>query len=165
MGSWLNTVRSRLAAGGFVILDNVALDGRTFPVVARRTCFELTKGGFSETFFIFQEFDCLTTESLQTFSSDAYRCAKKFRVIRLPCGVFESVCCCAVAIAKAVDEPTVASVRYDTPPKHWASAEIPVAYDLTRGKLFYFEKTPLWGAIYYAGYRNQIQRLLGEQEV
>jgi hypothetical protein len=164
MANWLNTVRNRLAAAGFVILDNVAFEARKFPVVARRTRFELTKFGFAETFFIFQEFDCLTTESLRMFSSDAFRCAEKSRVIPLPCGLFEGFWCYSVAIAKAVDEPTVASVRSDAPPKHWASAEIPVVRDLTRGKLFYFEKTPLWGAAYYAGFRKQIQRFLGEQE-
>jgi len=121
----------------------------------------LTKFGFSENFFIFEEFDHLTTEGLRAFSADAYRCAKKHGVIPLPCGLFESVWCYSVAMAKDVDESTVASVRSDTPPWHWASAEIPVVYDLAQGKLSYFEKTPFWGSAYYAGFRKQIQRLLG----
>jgi hypothetical protein len=162
MDSWLNTVRSRLAAAGFVILDDVAFEGRTFPVVARRTRFELTKFGFSENFFIFAEFDRLTTETLRAFSADAFRCALKRGVIPLPRGLFESVWCYSIAVAKAVSEPTLESVQSDTPPKHWASAEIPVVYDLAQGRLFYFEKTPFWGAAYYAGFRKQIQRLLGE---
>ena len=135
MESWLNTARSRLAAADFVLLDEVEFEGRTFPLVARRSRFELTKFGFSESFFIFEEFDRLTTEALRAFSADAYRCAKKQRAIRLPCGLFESVWCYSVAVAQVVGEPTLASVRSDTPPRHWASAEIPVVYDLAQGKL------------------------------
>lgn len=160
MESWLNTVRSGLAAAGFVLLDGVEFDARKFSLVARRSRFELTKFGFSESFFIFEEFDHLTTEALRTFSADAYRCAKKQRVMPLPCGLFESVWCYSVAITKAIDEPALASVRSATPPKHWESAEIPVVYDLAQAKLFYFEKTPLWGAAYYAGFRKQIERHL-----
>lgn len=66
-----------------------------------------------------------------------------------------------MAIARAVDERTLASVRSDAPPKHWASAEIPVVYDQGQGNLSYFEKTPVWGSAYYAGFRTEIQRLLG----
>jgi hypothetical protein len=42
------------------------------------------------------------------------------------------------------------------------SAEIPVVYDQTLGKLSYFEKTPVWGFAYYRGFRLKIRRLLGE---
>ena len=163
MENWLNAVRSRLTGAGFVIIDEVAFNGRTFPIVARRTRFELTKFGFSESFMIFQEFDRLTTEALRAFSADAYRYSKKQRKIPLPCGLFESVYCYAVAIAKAVDEVTLASVRSDTPPKHWASVEVPVVYDVAQRRVSYFEKTPLWGAAYYAGLRKEIQRILVEE--
>jgi hypothetical protein len=162
MNSWLGIVRNRLAGAGFVILENVRFDGRSFPVVARRSRFELTKFGFSENFFIFEEFDDPTTKELRAFSADAYRYAKKHRAIWLPCGLFESVWSYAVAITREVNAPILASVRTETPPKHWASAEIPVVYVETEGTLAYFEKTPLWGAAYYAGFRKQIQRLLGE---
>ena len=162
MDSWLTTTRGRLASAGFVTLDDVPFEGRTFRVVGRRTRFELTKFGFSESFFLFGQFDRLTNEALRQFSADAFRCAKTRQVIPLPCGLFESVWCFAVAISKAVDERTLTSVRFDTPPKHWAAAEIPVVYDQTQGKLSYFEKTPLWGSAYYRGFRKQIRQLLGE---
>jgi hypothetical protein len=160
MDTWLSSVRGRLAADGFVILEDVAFEGQTYAVVARRTRFEITKFGFSESFFIFGEFDRLTTETFRAFSAAAYRCAKAHGVIWLPCGFFESVWCYAVAIAREVDEATLESVGSDTPPRHWASAEIPVIYDKSQGRLAYFEKTPLWGSAYYAGFRSEIQRLL-----
>ena len=160
MDSWFGSVRKNLSAAGFVIFDDVSYEGETFPLVARRTRFELTKFGFSESFFVFCAFDRLTTAEVREFSADAYRYAKQHKKIPLPCGLFESVWCYAIALAEAVDEATLDSIRFETPPKHWASAEIPVVYDEGRGKLFYFEKTPLWGSAYYAGFRKQIRQLL-----
>ena len=161
MNHWLSFARKRLEAAGFVILGDLPDLGRTFSLVARQTRFELTKFGFSESFFIFGEFDRLTTAGVRAFSADAYLCAKKHKTIPLPCGLFESVWCYAVAVAKTVDEPTLDSIRSETPPMHWASAEIPVVYDQALSKLFYLEKTPIWGSAYYAGFRNQIDKLLG----
>jgi hypothetical protein len=99
MDPWLNSARNRLASAGFVILDDVPFDGWTFSLVARRTRFELTKFGFSESFFLFGEFDRLTTEELRSFSAAAYHCAKEHKTISLPCGLFESVWAYAVAIS------------------------------------------------------------------
>jgi hypothetical protein len=160
--AWLNAARESLSAAGFVIFEHVSEDGMSFPIVARRTRFELTKFGFSESFFVFGEFDELTTPEVREFSADAYRYAKRHKTIPLPCGLFESVWSYAVALARSVDERTLDSIQSETPPKHWASAEIPVIYDQSRRKLFYFEKTPLWGSAYYAGFRKQIRSLLGE---
>ena len=161
MDPWLATVRGRLGAEGFTLLDNVAADGRTFPLVARRSGFELTKFGFAENFFIFGEFDRLDTGTLRDFSASAFRCAKQHKAIPLPCGLFEGVFCYSVAIGKSVDEAALAAVRSETPPKHWAAAEIPVVYDSSRGALAYFEKTPMWGGAYFAGFRKKIQKMLG----
>jgi hypothetical protein len=162
MNDWLSTVQRRLADAGYVIREDVPLGDRTFPLVARRTAFQLTKFGSSESFFIFAEFEQLDKDSLRRFSADAFRCALRDRIIPLPRGWFESVWCYAVAITRAADDATLNSVRNDTPPRHWASGEIPVVYDLTQRKLVYFEKTPIWGAAYYRGFRKTIRRLLEE---
>ncbi|HMF12383.1 MAG TPA: hypothetical protein VKE94_08755 [Gemmataceae bacterium] len=160
MAAWLKAARENLLTAGFVIFDEVAENGMSFPIVARRSRFEVTKFGFSETFFVFGQFDELGTPEVREFSALAYQYAKQHKRIPLPCGLFESVWCYAVAVAKSVDERTLDSIRSETPPKHWASAEIPVIYDQSRRKLFYFEKTPLWGSAYYAGFRKQIRSLL-----
>jgi hypothetical protein len=51
-------------------------------------------------------------------------------------------------------------IRDTAPQKHWAAAEIPVAFDSATGQVCYFERTPVWGAAYYAGFRREIQRYL-----
>jgi hypothetical protein len=161
METRLESARGRLAGAGFAIEDDVAFEGATFRLVARRTRFERSKFGFAEHFFTLAEFDRLTLEDLRGFSTHAYRCAKKRRKIPLPCGLFESAFSYAVAITKHVDERTLEALRSEAPRKHWASAEIPVVYEAPADRLTYFEKTPMWGAAYYAGFRNQIQRFLG----
>jgi hypothetical protein len=162
MDNWLTATRGRLASAGYVLHDDESFEGRTFQLVGRRTGFEVTKFGFSESFFVFGQFDRLTNEGLRQFSADAFRFAKERRLIPLPCGLFESVWCYAVAISKAVDEQTLTSVRFKTPTRHWAAGEIPIVYDETAGRLYYFEKTPIWGAAYYRGFRKKIRQLLGE---
>ncbi len=161
MDEWLQIVRRRLSSADFVILDDISFGETAFKMVARRTRFELTKFGFSETFFIFAEFGSLNISTLRTFSTKAFQCAKEIRKIGLPCGFFEGVFCYAVAIARVVDEATENAIRNDSPPKHYSALENPVVYDLTRKKLFYFEKTPIWGAAYYKGFRTTIQTFLG----
>jgi len=160
MKDWLYNVRERLTAAGFVPIEGVEFEGRRFPLVARRTRFEITKFGFSENFFTFQEFDTLSVDDMKSFSAAAFRCANKHRKVPLPRGLGESVWSYAVAYALNPDPRLLEFVRSETPPKHWAAAEIPVVYEPALRKLTFFEKTPLWGAAYYAGFRKQIQRVL-----
>jgi len=162
---WLQKTLRNLAREGFVITENVSHSGATMRALARRTRFELTKFGFSETFFVFRKFESVNAEALRRFSSDAFDLAKQSKTIPLPCGLFESVWCFAVAITDRADRAVTESVRNDAPTKHWAAAEIPVVFNQTDGHLYYFEKTPLWGALYYAGFRSQIKRYLAHDTI
>ncbi len=157
---WLQASLQNLARDGFVISENVGYSEGTMRALTRRTRFELTKFGFSETFFVFREFASLDAPALRRFSGDAFRLAKRSKTIPLPCGLMESVWCFAVAIAKKIEGDVADSVRNDPPTKHWAAAEIPVVLNQADGRLSYFEKTPLWGAAYYRGFRTKIQHYL-----
>jgi hypothetical protein len=86
--------------------------------------------------------------------------ANKNKSAPLPNGFFMSVFCYAVAITERIDPGLADWVRNTAPPKHWASNEIPIVFDLADGNLCYFEKTPLWGAAYYAGIRREIENNL-----
>jgi hypothetical protein len=160
MERWLKRACNRLEETGFVISDDVKFKGQVYPIVARRSRFDLSKFGYSEEFFVFGDFDRLGAKEFRAFSAGAFRYAKRHRVNPLPCGFFESVWCFCVAITDEVSDATLDSVRQDEPPKHWGAAEIPVIYDRESGDLFYFEGTPLWGAFYHAAHRSQIENLL-----
>ena len=158
--TWLQTVTEGMAASRFKISSDVSCGDRTFPAVAHRSRFELTKFGNCETFFVFEEFDSLSPAEMRRFSAEAFTFAKAARKLKLPCGLFEAVFCFAVAIVDGLDDATAEAVRNEVPQKHWAAGEIPVVYDRAIGQLCYFEKTPMWGAAYYAGFRKQISKFL-----
>jgi hypothetical protein len=159
--SWLQGCVDRLSRDGFSISQGVAYSNRLFKVVAHRSRLELTKFGNSETLFVFAEVDLQTPASVRHYSADAFRYANQSKHFPLPCGVFESVWCFPVAIVETVAPAVEGSVRFEEPARHWGAAEIPVIYERKHGKLCYFEKTPVWGCAYYAGFRSQIKRYLG----
>lgn len=43
-------------------------------------------------------------------------------------------------------------------PKHFAAAEFPSILAMSTSDLYYYPKTPIWGALYYSDYRNQSQQ-------
>ena len=159
-GAWLNRVSERLQSDGFEFLPPQSFQTTGFRLTARQARFEITKFGMAETFFVFADIHVLTPELMARFSNDAFQFALRSKTILLPCGLFESVWCFAVAITANLDPQVAHSIRFSAPPKHWSSGEMPVAFDALMGQLSYFEQTPIWGAAYYAGFRKQIERYL-----
>ena len=155
--SYVAQVQTRLERAGYSWTGDA---GASFRAVARTSSFQVTKFGFWDVFFVFREFQRLDSGSMQTFMREALQHALANRGVKLPRGLFAGVAVFGVALADEVDEATVRAVREETPPKHWASAEIPVVYDARARRIHYFEKTPVWGAAYYKGYRKQIEQLL-----
>lgn len=46
------------------------------------------------------------------------------------------------------------------PQMHFAVSEMPVIFDLRNDRLYYYDKTPIWGALYYKFFRNLIDKYL-----
>ena len=44
------------------------------------------------------------------------------------------------------------------PKKHFAAFEMPIIYNLSNNEIIYYEKTPMWGAIYYKFFRETIEK-------
>ena len=160
MDAYLGKVRERLAKEGFGCQANVA-DGEPFLLVAHRSRVELAKFGSNvDTFFFFAHFPSLTNNELRAYSGRCFNHALHARGLRPPRGLFEAVFSYAVALVDQAADETTQAVRNDFPPKHWSAGENQVIYDLGAKKLYYFEKTPFWGAFYYDGQRKTIRRLL-----
>lgn len=159
--AWLHHIAARLHSDSFVPLNPQSYQPAGFKFAVRRTRFEIGKFGMAETFFVFADIPALTPQAMGGFSSAAFQLALRSKSVPLPCGLFESVWCFAVAITSDLHPQVAESIRSTTPPKHWSAGEIPVVFDAARGYLCHFEKTPVWGAAYYAGFRKQIQRYLG----
>ncbi|MFO0817412.1 MAG: hypothetical protein U1A77_05690 [Pirellulales bacterium] len=158
--SWLQHVAPRLLAGGFQPLPPESYSSQGFMYAVRRTRFEITKFGMSEAFFVFAQIDQLTPQLLSQFSNSAFRLAEHHKTVPLPCGFFEHIVCYPVAITYQIHPQMADWVRTSEPSKRWAANEMPVAFDTSTGYLCYFEKTPLWGAAYFSGFRQTIEQFL-----
>jgi len=73
----------------------------------------------------------------------------------LPRGFQNGVGSFCVLASEYIDPRAIAYVQ-QRPKKHYAAFEMPIIYDLTRNMLFYYDKTPMWGAIYYKFFREYI---------
>ena len=157
---WLNHVSPKLAANDFRPMAPEKYQSMSFKYVVQRSRFEISKFGMVEAFFTFAEIPDPQQAVLQNYSAISFGLANKNKSAPLPNGLFMCVFCYAVAITERLDPQVADWIRNTSPPKHWASNEIPVVFDLSDGNLCYFEKTPLWGAAYYAGMRREIERNL-----
>ena len=159
-GTYLLKVIERLKADKFRCMENVLCEDRTFACVARRGGPSLTKFSYTETVFIFERFASLDLYSLRNFSSSGYRCAIENRRVPLPLGYGATVYCFSVALIDNVDPGVAEVVKNEVPPTHVGSAQVPVIYDVAENSIYYLEETPVWGFVYYAGFRKMIRRLL-----
>lgn len=155
--SWMQTVVQKLQVNQFMALTPEIYQPPGFKYAARRSRFEISKFGMAETFFTFAEIPNLTPDILRNFSSTSFQFANKNKSVPLPNGFFVATTCFAAAITMNLDPQMAESVRQSAPVKHWGAFEMPVVFDLASGNLVYFEKTPAWGAAYYAGFRREIQ--------
>jgi hypothetical protein len=153
---YLAKVKPRLEGAGYTWIDGAP----GFRAVATKKSFQLTKFGMWEDFFVFRDYPQIDRASLAAFMRDAVGYTFANRRVSLPRGLGAGVTTYGVALAASVDAGTAQAVRNETPPKHWAANEIPVVYDVGSNSLYYFERTPMWGAAYYRGFRKQIAALL-----
>jgi hypothetical protein len=154
---WLNHVSQSLATNGFRPLAPEKYQSMGYKFVAHRSRFEISKFGMAEAFFTFAEIENVQGPTLQAYSTTSFQLANKNKSAPLPNGFFMSVFCYAVAITEGLNPQLAQSISETAPVKHWAAFEIPIVFDLTTGQLTYFQKTPIWGAAYYAGFRREIE--------
>jgi hypothetical protein len=157
---YLDLVAGRLEAGGFELSRDVASGDREFALVARRRRVEPGKMGIADTTLVFQTLRAVGQGALKDFSAAAFRLASRLGSGGPPRGLGKAVICYAVAVTEQIDDATIAGVRAQAPVKHWAANELPVVVDLSSNTLHYFQRTPMWGAAYYRGFRKTIERYL-----
>lgn len=74
----------------------------------------------------------------------------------LPRGFQNGVGCFNVLVSENIDADAIA-YSMERPKKHFAAFEMPIIYDLSNNKLYFYPKTPMWGAIYYKFFRQYIE--------
>jgi GYF domain 2 len=160
VNDWLQRVQARLSADRYQFLPNPSSYTEQFQLAARLSRFQASKFGNYETFFVFSDLGVPDVGRMSAFTTAAFDYAKRNKKSGLPCGFFEAVACYCVAIVGAAQPELVYFIRNNTPKKHMSAFEIPVLFDASQGQLHYLEKTPVWGAAYWRGFRKEIEKYL-----
>jgi hypothetical protein len=98
----------------------------------------------------------ITKESIENFSKNCINYSKRNNK-GLPRGLQSGLVSFALFVSSNVDENTKKFTQERPPPKHFAAFEMPVIFDLKENKIYYYDKTPDLGFIYYKILRNFIE--------
>lgn len=161
IGAWLQHVSQRLAANGYRPMKPEVYQPMGYLFGTSFSGFELSKFGMVERFFLFAEIPDLDAANLQAFSAASFQFANKNKTVPLPNGLFTCTHCFAVAVTSNVDPQLAQMLKDSSPIMHWAAFEMPIIFDLTTGRLIHYQKTPIWGSAYHAGFRREVQKNLG----
>jgi hypothetical protein len=103
-------------------------------------------------FVLYKETPPNPAEFIQ-FSSECFNYASKIHKGGPP-GVGAHLTIFPLLIVDNITNELADTVRTYTT-KHFASVEFPGILDLSSKNLYYYPDTPVWGALYYAGYRQK----------
>lgn len=156
----LEQIKNNLTQKGYSIQENVAYGDDHFRLVGKLSKFELSKFGVSDYFVVVKELTEPTLEQIRAFSNQTYVYADQQRSGKLPPGFFASYWTFSVALVASLSAEVKTAIQHTAPPQHWASAEFPVVIDLAAGQSYYFQDTPVWGAAYFAGFRQFASELI-----
>lgn len=97
----------------------------------------------------------ISAEIMQNYSAQCFDYALK-EYQELPRGLQNGVVSFNVLVSNKIDE---AAVQFSLlrPKKHFSAFEVPIIVDLSKEKIYYYQKTPIWGAIYYKHIREYIE--------
>lgn len=152
----LNALADHFAASQFRSV-NSKVDGTH---VFQRQAFSISKMSMLDTFVIARLFDVAPSPAdFVGFSADSMTLSRKFK-FGLPTGLFSALVTYPLAIVPDVPEALAAQAA-KAAPKHWSAFEFPVVLDARSGELHYYRETPVWGALYYNGFRAEAEALFG----
>lgn len=153
---YTETVEHRLRGRGFERRG----DGppRYEAVVFHDRSFQLSKFGLVDTFVVVAPFEDPDPGTLKAFceACHSYGLSNKSS---LPRGLGGSLIVHPVAVVPGRSRRVSDWIRrYDS--KKWGSFLFPAVVDLADGAVDYHRETPLWGALYYSGFRSFVDETL-----
>lgn len=126
--------------------------------ILQRQAFSFTKMSILDTFIISTSRDTLTVDELRHFSAQAMLTARKHKHF-LPCGFFSALVTYPVVYLDTADPELIAFIE-GYAPKHYSAFEFPVIAERSTSTLYFYQGTPVWGALYYRGFRTEAQELI-----
>jgi hypothetical protein len=127
-------------------------------VTFQKRAFKVSKFGLVET--VVAVFDC---GDVGTVSRVRDRCGATFRYglsekFPLPRGLGSTTVVYPVFVGRDVSHLEAWVKEYA--PKHWSAFEFPVVVDLEEPSVAFNESTPVWGSLYYRGFRSFASHVL-----
>jgi hypothetical protein len=148
---YINKVIERITKDGFEIIDATILDQDV--KIGTSSKFKLTWFATKLYIFVIMKYkDRITRDYIKQFSKMSLDYAIDHKV-GLPRGLQAGMVAFSLLYSEKVDEEAIKWVQ-KPPSKHFAAMEFPVIFDLNDNEIYYLEKTPAWGAIYYGFFRE-----------
>lgn len=151
---YINKIYSKFEQNGFKLQKDTV---DSFEVtIATKSEFKLSWYAAQIKFFaIMGVSNNITKETIENYSKICIDYAIKNKK-GLPRGLQSGIVSFALLVSLNVDEDAKKFAQ-ERPKKHFAAFEMPLVFDLKENKLYYYEKTPNWGFIYYKTFRNFIE--------
>jgi hypothetical protein len=156
LDNYLNMLDQWMKYFGFeavVLEDNLGLDR-----IYSRYKTDIAKFGKSSTYsfvqFVEQGVD---GNWMKQFSSNLFEFAYSHKK-GIPIGLGGSLIVYPLLITNSVSFDLASFLKSYTP-KHYSAFEFPVVMDFVNETLYYLQSTPLWGSLYYAGFRKEVHQL------
>lgn len=122
--------------------------------VFKKSGFQSTKFGKVDTFAIIKYFENQTIDSLKSYSENMFSFALRARSGGAPLGFGAMMVVYPLIVLKGITKEQFSFIN-NYCPKHFAAAEFPSIIDMKTSNLYYYPATPVWGALYYSGYRSE----------
>lgn len=154
--NYLNMLDQWMVYFGF---EKVELeDSKGLDRVYSRYKTDLAKFGKSSTYSFVQFIEGgVDGNWMRQFSSNLFEFAYSHRK-GIPIGLGGSLIVYPLLVTNSVSFDLASFLKSYTP-KHYSAFEFPVVMDFNTESLYYLEATPLWGSLYYAGFRKEVHQL------
>ena len=157
--SYINLLDSWMKYFGFEVFggfSEVSI-GFNFDRMYHKKATEITRFGNVDTYAIVKAIeDNITAETFKSFSEQAFDYASKIRKGG-PLGLGSMLVVFPLVVLEKIPQDVYTFLKSYCP-KHWASVEFPCILDLETSNLYYYEQTPMWGALYYPTHRKEAYR-------
>lgn len=155
LNNYFSGVKAKFEQDGFTLQkDHIS----SFEVdIAKNKRFELAWLATQMNFFAaMTSSDHVTKESIEEFSKNCLDYAIKNNK-GLPRGMQSGISSFALLVSSNVDEEAKKFAQ-KRPKKHFAAMEMPIIFDMSENKFYYYRKNPIWGFIYYKTFREFIEK-------
>lgn len=155
--SVITSVRKELEMSGFrIVMEPQLHDGSMISIAASRTYFSWKCFILLSQHVLLKYIEDATIESLEQFYEQGFLYGKKVNKVPLFRGMQFGFIIIPCFIVNKADQQLIDYVT-SRPRKHFAIFEFPVVHELSSGKTYYYEKTAVWGAVYFSEIRSLVK--------